>query len=80
MATMPLRRPATEGKGHFKVLQSRRFDVIPMWVADMNLSACLTSSENSERVDHPTFGYFNNVRKYYDSSSVGEEQTWCYRS
>lgn len=59
----------TEGRGHFAgVTVKDGFDVIPMWVADMNF-VCLPDIQQRihERVDHPTFGYFNNRKEYYDS-------------
>lgn len=44
------------------------FDVIPMWVADMNFPVCpaITGAIN-ERVSHPAFGYFSPRREYFDS-------------
>ena len=44
------------------------FDVIPMWVADMNFPTCPTIQEAIiERAKHPMFGYFNVRDEYYDS-------------
>lgn len=44
------------------------FDQIPMWVADMNFPACPTITEAIiERVKHPTFGYFETRKEYFDS-------------
>ena len=44
------------------------FDVIPMWVADMNFPACPAITEAIiERTKHPAFGYFNLSDEYYDS-------------
>lgn len=44
------------------------FDVIPMWVADMNFPALPTIQEAIiERVKHPSFGYFNPSDEYYNS-------------
>ncbi len=44
------------------------FDRIPMWVADMNFPTVPTIQEKMmERVQHPTFGYFNPREEYYDS-------------
>ena len=44
------------------------FDVIPMWIADMNFPICPTISEAIiERTKHPAFGYFNLSDEYYDS-------------
>jgi len=44
------------------------FDVIPMWVADMNFPVCPTIQEAMiERAKHPTFGYFMPTQEYYDA-------------
>ena len=44
------------------------FDVIPMWVADMNFPTCPTIQEAIiARTQHPAFGYFNPTEEYYDS-------------
>jgi len=44
------------------------FDVIPMWVADMNFPALHTIQEAMiERAKLPTFGYFSPRTEYYDS-------------
>ena len=44
------------------------FDVIPMWVADMNFPACPTIPEAIvQRVNHPAYGYFSPRPEYYDS-------------
>lgn len=44
------------------------FDVIPMWVADMNFATVPTITETViERVKHPAFGYFMPTDDYYDS-------------
>ena len=44
------------------------FDVIPMWVADMNYPVCPTIQEAMiERAKHPTFGYFAPTDAYYDA-------------
>lgn len=44
------------------------FDVIPMWVADMNFPTVPTICESMrERIDHPAFGYFDPRREYFDS-------------
>ena len=43
------------------------FDLIPMWVADMNFATVPTVQEKiRERVDHPAFGYFDPRDEYYD--------------
>lgn len=44
------------------------FDVIPMWVADMNFPTVPTVTEAIiERAKHPAFGYFNPSEEYYQS-------------
>ena len=42
------------------------FDVIPMWVADMNFATVPTVTEAIiERAKHPLFGYFSAKDEYY---------------
>jgi len=44
------------------------FDLIPMWVADMNFPTAPAICEAIiERAKHPAFGYFNLRPEYYDS-------------
>jgi len=44
------------------------FDVIPMWVADMNFPTSPTIQKTIiERAKHPMFGYFMPSKEYYDS-------------
>lgn len=44
------------------------FDVIPMWVADMNFPTVPTITEAIiERAKHPAFGYFIPTKEYYQS-------------
>ena len=44
------------------------FDVIPMWVADMNFPVLPTIQEAMiERAKHPTFGYFTPRQEYIDA-------------
>lgn len=44
------------------------FDVIPMWVADMNYATAPSVTRAlHERVDHPCFGYFQPTDAYFDS-------------
>ena len=41
------------------------FDIIPMWVADMNFPVCPAIQEYMiRRVQHPTFGYFSPREEY----------------
>ncbi|MBK5200273.1 MAG: aminotransferase class I/II-fold pyridoxal phosphate-dependent enzyme [Spirochaetaceae bacterium] len=44
------------------------FDVLPMWVADMNFATAPSIQEAMiERIKHPAFGYFKLRDEYYDS-------------
>lgn len=44
------------------------FDLIPMWVADMNFPTAPTITEDIiERTKHPLFGYFDPSDEYYNS-------------
>ena len=44
------------------------FDVIPMWVADMNFPVVHTITEAiTERISHPAYGYFPIRDEYFDS-------------
>ena len=44
------------------------YDIIPMWVADMNFPTVPTIPEAIiERAKHPAFGYFNPTDEYYDA-------------
>jgi len=44
------------------------FDLIPMWVADMNFPACPTIPESiMERTKHTAYGYFMPRQEYFDS-------------
>ena len=44
------------------------FDVIPMWIADMNFPVVPTVQEAMiQRAQHPTFGYFSPRKEYFDS-------------
>ena len=55
-----------EGENPVKVREG--FDMIPMWVADMNFPVLPTITDAIiERAKHPTFGYFEIRDEYYDS-------------
>ncbi len=44
------------------------FDVIPMWVADMNFPTAPSIIDAvSQRLSHPAYGYFEPRQEYYDS-------------
>ena len=52
----PPQKPAREG-----------FDVIPMWIADMNFATVPTVVDAMiRRAQHPAFGYFSLRQEYYD--------------
>ena len=42
------------------------FDMIPMWIADMNFATCPTITDAIiERAKHPAFGYFDPTDEYF---------------
>ena len=44
------------------------FDIIPMWVADMNFPTVPTVQEAmAERIGHPAFGYFSPSDDYFNA-------------
>ena len=43
------------------------FDLIPMWVADMNFPTAPSITEALHRIDHPAFGYFSPTDEYYNA-------------
>lgn len=44
------------------------FDIIPMWVADMNFPTVPTIPKSIiERAKHPAYGYFSPRKEYYDA-------------
>lgn len=44
------------------------FDLIPMWVADMNFPVCPAILQSiTQRVQHPSFGYFEPRKEYYEA-------------
>ncbi len=56
------------GKSWTPGLPKEGFDVIPMWVADMNFPTLPTICDSMrERIDHPAFGYFEPRAEYFDS-------------
>ena len=51
------------------------FDLIPMWVADMNFPTVPTIPEAMiERAKHPAYGYFDPRQEYYDSIIAWQEK------
>ena len=61
--------PATDPYGIAPKGEIREgFDLIPMWVADMNFPTVPAICEAMiERAKHPAFGYFAPRQEYYDS-------------
>ena len=57
-----------EQKGCFTGFTRKEgFDIIPMWVADMNFPCAPTIQKAmSGRIAHPAFGYFSPRDEYYD--------------
>lgn len=52
----------------FPVETKEGYDLIPMWVADMNFPTVPTIPEAMmERVSHPAYGYYSASDEYYDS-------------
>ena len=57
-----------DGQGFAPDAPEDGFDVIPMWVADMNFPAAPSIIKAMEdRIHHPAFGYFNPSDEYYDA-------------
>lgn len=51
------------------------FDVIPMWVADMNFKAVPTIQEAMiHRIEHPAYGYFSPRKEYTDAIISWQEK------
>ncbi len=51
------------------------FDIIPMWVADMNFPTVPTIPQAIvARAQHPAFGYFSPTREYYQSIIQWQER------
>ncbi|MBR6680932.1 MAG: aminotransferase class I/II-fold pyridoxal phosphate-dependent enzyme [Clostridia bacterium] len=56
------------GDGWAPGLPKEGFDIIPMWVADMNFPTAPGICEAMrKRIDHPAFGYFDPRDEYFDS-------------
>lgn len=56
------------GQGWAPGAPNEGFDVIPMWVADMNFPTAPSVTEAlRERIDHPAYGYFDPRDEYFDS-------------
>jgi len=56
------------GTGWAPGLPREGFDVIPMWVADMNFPTAPSVCEAMQkRIEHPAFGYFDARKEYFDA-------------
>ncbi|MCR4908639.1 MAG: aminotransferase class I/II-fold pyridoxal phosphate-dependent enzyme, partial [Lachnospiraceae bacterium] len=61
--------------GYEPALPEEGFDIIPMWVADMNFPTAPAITEAiSERLSHPAFGYFEPRKEYFDSVISWQER------
>lgn len=64
-------RPAQHraaGEGYFSVPVKDGFDIIPMWVADMNYAVAPSIPRAiKKRMEHPVYGYFEPRQEYYDA-------------
>ena len=62
-------RPAQHravGEGYFSVPVKDGFDIIPMWVADMNYAVAPSIPRAiKKRMEHPVYGYFEPRQEYY---------------
>ena len=60
--------PFASGGGFAPTAPKEGFDLIPMWVADMNFPTCPAIQRAViERVQHPAFGYFQPTEAYYNA-------------
>lgn len=63
------------GKGFAPDPPKEGFDIIPMWVADMNFPTVPTIPEAIiERTKHPAYGYFSPREEYFDSIIQWQEK------
>lgn len=60
--------PSKKEGGFEEIHINEDFDLIPMWVADMNFPTVPTIQEEIiKRTEHPAFGYFSPSEQYYNS-------------
>jgi cystathionine beta-lyase len=60
--------PSSENGGRFHFQLKEGFDILPMWVADMNFPTCPSIQKAViDRVNHPAFGYFDPSDAYFES-------------
>ncbi|MCM1134317.1 MAG: aminotransferase class I/II-fold pyridoxal phosphate-dependent enzyme [Clostridium sp.] len=68
MDAMAVDGPLKGGGGLLPTAPKEGFDLIPMWVADMNFPTVPTVPEAIiERTKHPAYGYFEPRDEYFDS-------------
>lgn len=71
MDALAVDMPAEErkkGEGYFGVPLKEGFDVIPMWVADMNFATASSIPRAiTKRLEHPVYGYFSPKEEYFDA-------------
>ena len=61
--------------GHGPQPPKEGFDIIPMWVADMNFPTVPTITQAiAQRIQHPFFGYFATSDDYYNAIIHWQEQ------
>ena len=61
--------------GHSPQPPKEGFDIIPMWVADMNFPTVPTITQAiAQRIQHPFFGYFATSDDYYNAIIHWQEQ------
>ena len=57
-----------KGEGYYGVPLKDGFDVIPMWVADMNFAVAPSiPAAIKKRMEHPVYGYFAPRKEYFDA-------------
>ena len=57
-----------KGEGYYGVPIKEGFDVIPMWVADMNFAVAPSiPAAIKKRMEHPVYGYFAPRKEYFDA-------------
>lgn len=67
MDSIAVDAPGGEGNSFVPGAPREGFDIIPMWVADMNFPTCPTITEAiAERIRHPFYGYFAPKKEYYE--------------
>ena len=72
---------ALTGSGFAPAPPKDGFDIIPMWVADMNFPTVPTVPEAIiKRTQHPFYGYFSPSEEYLTNHPLARNTQPCYRS